>query len=111
MARARTRTIQFFGTLALLCFAVTGCGPASLYDLCKQGCDTGKKCGSLSDSEAADCTAKCNANKGALADEDTRGANQCKNWNDKKSYVSNCITGDCNKVASCLTGEPGCVAK
>lgn len=100
-----------FATAALL-YLAAGCGTPSRLDLCNAACDADKRCGSLTDAQAANCRTNCENQKGTLSDKDALDDKNCKNAGDYRKKTLECINMDCNKITSCLaTVDATCVAK
>jgi hypothetical protein len=78
------------------------CGAPSSLDLCHESCDVQKRCGTLSDAQAANCHTNCDAMKGALADKDAQDDKNCTNSAQVRSNYAACGSVDCNKVAQCI---------
>ncbi len=98
------------GVFALLLAA--GCGAPSSLDLCNANCDVQKRCGTLTDAQAANCHTTCEANKGQLADQDALNDKNCRNAGQVRSDLSACGGKECNKVDSCVAAvDTTCIAK
>jgi hypothetical protein len=88
------------------------CGAPSSFDLCHELCDVNKKCGTLSDAQAANCHTDCNNRKGALTDQDAQCERDCTNCAKIRSDYGACGGVDCNKVISCVQNvDQTCIRK
>lgn len=94
------------GALVVL---LVGCGAPSNVDLCHATCDSGRRCGLLSDPLAANCHQSCQNNHGALTDQDRREDRECRNAGAIRQQKMSCLTSDCNKVVRCLSQVDGCI--
>jgi hypothetical protein len=90
------------GVLLAIALVLVGCGSPTSLDFCHKGCDVQKRCGALSDTEAANCNTKCDADKAMYADIDANCDKLCTNCADIRSKLFACGDDECNKVATCI---------
>ena len=91
--------------------AACGGAPSSL-ELCHDVCNTEKRCGTLSDNDAANCNTDCDNMKGALSDQDEANDKMCKNADEIRSQEGDCASKACNEVDSCVAAvDTTCVVK
>ena len=91
---------------------IAACGAPSSLDLCHDSCNVGRRCGTLSDAQAANCHSECDANKGKYADQDAQCERECTNCGKIRNDYGACGNTDCNKVTSCVQNvDSTCIRK
>ncbi len=107
-----TRSSVFSFTLGTLFLGALGCGAPSGLDLCNAFCDYQRRCGGLTDAQAANCHTDCAGRKGTLQDQDAANDKACSNASSVRKQGLDCLNQDCNKVPTCEAAvDTTCVAK
>ncbi|MBL9003984.1 MAG: hypothetical protein JNJ46_07040 [Myxococcales bacterium] len=101
----KTRSIVTALLLAMPLSLLSACGGVSSLDLCYTACDNGRKCLSSNDATYTNCRNDCNANKGALADQDAKLARDCKNASEIMSKRAACYNKSCLEILTCLASS------
>jgi len=105
-------TKTMMGVLWFAALGVAGCGAPSSLDICHESCDVQKKCGTLSDAQAANCHTNCDAMRGSLADKDAQDDKNCRNAAQVRSNFAACGSVECNKVVQCVANvDTTCIQK
>ncbi len=95
---------------ALLCLAA--CGAPNSLDLCHASCDANKRCGVITDAQAANCHTDCDNRRGQLQDGDAMDDKNCKNAGDVRKLLLDCVHQECNKIQTCLNAvDRTCIAR
>jgi hypothetical protein len=99
-------TLRSLALLAALAGILGGCGVPSSHEICVNTCEASRRCGGLSDADAATCKRNCDAMKGAFSDGDRAFDENCKDGPGVRSRYNDCLGKECNKIQDCLADNP-----
>lgn len=76
-------------------------GPSGA-DLCVAGCEASRRCGTLTEAQAASCRTDCETNRASLDAADAQADKACARAPDLRRQRRDCLQAECNQIAVCI---------